>query len=90
MRMARVLLAAVAAVVLLVGGPPAAFAASPTQAGVVGLAQAPTAPGVDLQPPPTEAERDKAKNKIVVGVVAVVLLGIVIYGNRVRAKRRKG
>ncbi|GLZ38582.1 hypothetical protein [Actinokineospora sp. NBRC 105648] len=31
-----------------------------------------------------------AKSKLVVGITAAVLLGIVVYGNRVRAKRKKG
>ncbi|WP_157440555.1 hypothetical protein [Actinokineospora inagensis] len=64
-------------------------AATGVSAGVGAVALQPTAPSVDITPAPTQNDKDKAKNKLVVGVVAVVLLAIVIYGNRVRAKRRK-
>jgi hypothetical protein len=49
-----------------------------------------TAPtGPTITPPLTVDDVAKSKNKIIVGVSAAVLLGIVIYGHRLRAKRRK-
>ncbi|WP_436492189.1 hypothetical protein [Actinokineospora sp. HUAS TT18] len=47
---------------------------------------APTGPTLD---PATNNDAATSKKKLVIGVTAAVLLGIVIYGNRVRAKRRK-
>lgn len=47
----------------------------------------PTAPpGVDISP---EQESDRAKDKLVIGVITVVLLGIVILGRNAHNKRRK-
>ncbi|GLW95415.1 hypothetical protein [Actinokineospora globicatena] len=73
-------------------GPAAAqpvVARSVTSQSVTALAQEQTAPGVDLPQAPTEADKENAKSKIVVGVVAVLLLGAVVWGNRIRAKRKK-
>ena len=47
---------------------------------------APAGPTIDA---PSEADSAKSRNNLVVGVVAIVLLGIVVYGNRVRAKKKK-
>lgn len=47
-------------------------------------------PGPVLDPAETDkANSQKTKNKLVAGGVAVVLLGIVVWGRRIRAKKRK-
>jgi hypothetical protein len=48
-----------------------------------------TTPGPDVPTAPTVQDAQKSKNKLVLGVSAVVLLGIVILGHQARAKRRK-
>ena len=53
------------------------------------VAVQPAPPGPDIQPAPTEQDAASAKNRLVVGVAAVVLLGIVILGRRMRSKRQK-
>jgi len=92
------LLTMVLAVVLLLlagqFGPSGATAAASASAGGVGqLAQDPVTPsapaGPALDPAPTEGDRSVAQNKIIIGVVAAVLLGTVIMGNRIRSARRK-
>ncbi|EID53680.1 hypothetical protein [Saccharomonospora xinjiangensis] len=40
--------------------------------------------------PQTEAEAEKNRSKIVVGVIAAVLLGIVVWGRYLRSKKAKG
>ncbi len=40
--------------------------------------------------PQTEAEAEKNRSKIVVGVIAAVLLGLVAWGRYVRSKKAKG
>ncbi|SFW44001.1 hypothetical protein [Amycolatopsis australiensis] len=48
-------------------------------------------PGPVLDPAQTDkANSEKTKNKLIAGVVAVVLLAIVIWGRRIRSKRAKG
>ena len=48
-------------------------------------------PGPVLDPAQTDkANTEKTKNKLVAGLIAVVLLGIVIWGRRVRSKKAKG
>ena len=44
-------------------------------------------PGIPLGPAQTEADVQKSKRKLVVGVIAVVLLGIVVLGRRARKKK---
>jgi hypothetical protein len=47
-------------------------------------------PGPVLDPAETDkANSQKTKNKLVAGGVAVVLLGIVVWGRRIRTKKRK-
>ncbi|WP_424189524.1 hypothetical protein ACOBQX_13105 [Actinokineospora sp. G85] len=70
---------------LLVGAPLAASAAAAQPAPPA--TTAPAGPTIDT---PDEADAEKSRNNLVVGVAAIVLLGIVIYGNRVRAKKKKG
>ena len=49
------------------------------------------APGPVLDPAQTDkANTEKTKNKLVAGLVAVVLLGIVVWGRRIRSKKTKG
>ncbi|MGW5722598.1 hypothetical protein ACWEVP_40955 [Amycolatopsis sp. NPDC003865] len=82
------------------------FTASPASAGpvrpasvTVSVAHAPAAlvpvqtqpPGPVLDPAQTDkANSEKTKNKLIAGVVAVALLGIVIWGRRIRSKKAKG
>ena len=52
--------------------------------------KAPDAPnGPDLDQDQADADAQLAKRKLVIGVVALVLLVIVVWGHRVRSKRRK-
>ncbi|WP_290053529.1 hypothetical protein [Amycolatopsis solani] len=47
-------------------------------------------PGPVLDPAQTDkANTQKTKNKLIAGLIAVVLLGIVIYGRRIRSKKAK-
>ncbi|MEV6912270.1 hypothetical protein [Amycolatopsis sp. NPDC051071] len=79
---------------------PAAQAAAPsaipavspviTQAAAVHevLSQAP--PGPVLDPAETDkANSQETKNKVIAGIIAVVLLGLVILGRRARSKKKK-
>ena len=48
-----------------------------------------TAPaGPTIETPPTEQDAADSRQRLVIGVVAVVLLGIVILGHRARSKRK--
>ncbi|MDS0135218.1 MULTISPECIES: hypothetical protein [unclassified Amycolatopsis] len=48
-------------------------------------------PGPVLDPAQTDkANSEKTRNKLVAGLIAVVLLGIVIWGRKIRSKRAKG
>ncbi|MCG8919409.1 hypothetical protein L6E12_26900 [Actinokineospora sp. PR83] len=69
-------------VVFLLGAAPA---------GASTLAQPPTttAPAGPVIDAPSEADTAKSRNNLIIGAVAVVLLGIVVYGNRTRAKKKK-
>lgn len=84
MPVTRLLLGLMLSALVVLGAAPTAGAepwAQPTDT------VAPTGP--TLEPAPTEDDAARSKNKLVIGLTAAVLLGIVIYGNRVRAKRRK-
>ena len=74
-----VLLACVFAVLVTV---PASATAAP-----IAHVQAP--PGPNIPQAPTIQDAAQSKDKLVIGVVAIVLLGIVIYGHRLRSKRKK-
>ncbi|MBP2322762.1 hypothetical protein JOF56_003147 [Kibdelosporangium banguiense] len=51
--------------------------------------QTATAPaGPTIETPPTEQDAANSRQRLVIGVIAVVLLGIVILGHRARAKRK--
>ncbi|WP_181771690.1 hypothetical protein [Amycolatopsis pittospori] len=51
-------------------------------------AQAP--PGPVLDPAETDkANSEETKNKVIAGILAVVLLGLVILGRRARSKKKK-
>ncbi|TCO65573.1 hypothetical protein [Actinocrispum wychmicini] len=78
----KALLACVFALLMLV---PAQATAAPGRP--IGHVQAP--PGPDIPKAPTVDDAAQSKDKLVIGVVAVVLLGIVIYGHRLRSKRKK-
>ncbi|ONI85881.1 hypothetical protein ALI144C_12280 [Actinosynnema sp. ALI-1.44] len=52
--------------------------------------QATTAPsGPDISPAPTEQDSANSRQRLVIGIAAAVLLGIVILGHRARRKRAK-
>jgi hypothetical protein len=54
-------------------------------------AQTTVNPGPVLDPAQTDkANSEKTRNKLVAGLIAVVLLGIVIWGRKIRSKRAKG
>lgn len=46
-------------------------------------------PGPTIDPQ-TEADAEKDRSRLVVGISAAVLLGIVLWGRHVRKKRRQG
>ncbi|MEV6829764.1 hypothetical protein [Amycolatopsis sp. NPDC051102] len=48
-------------------------------------------PGPVLDPAQTDkANTEKTRNKLIAALIAVVLLGIVIWGRKIRSKRAKG
>ncbi len=54
-------------------------------------AQATAGPGPVLDPAQTDkANSEKTKNKLIAGLLAVVLLAIVIWGRKIRSKKAKG
>ncbi|EOD67196.1 hypothetical protein [Amycolatopsis vancoresmycina] len=54
-------------------------------------AQTTVNPGPVLDPAQTDkANTEKTRNKLIAGLIAVVLLGIVIWGRKIRSKRAKG
>jgi hypothetical protein len=80
----RALLACVFACLVLM--PVHVAAAAP--ADTIVLAQPGTAPpGPDIAPAPTTEDANRSKDRLIIGVAAVVLLGIVILGHRIRRKR---
>ncbi|PXY37453.1 hypothetical protein BA062_05875 [Prauserella flavalba] len=76
--------------VLILGVPSATASAAPATAQPV-VAAAPaltqTEPGPVLDPQ-NEADARNSRNKLVVGVAAAVLLGIVIWGRHIRSKKK--
>jgi hypothetical protein len=46
-------------------------------------------PGPSLNPPQTPGFSEDARQRVVIGVIVVVLLAIVWYGRRIRKKRQK-
>ncbi|WP_156754018.1 hypothetical protein [Actinokineospora pegani] len=70
---------------LLVGTPLAASAAAAQPAPPA--TTAPAGPTIDN---PDEADAARSRNNLVIGAIALVLLGVVIYGNRARAKKKGG
>jgi hypothetical protein len=82
----RVLLACV--FVCLVFVPVNAAVGAPV--GEIVLAQPGTAPpGPDIPPAQTTEDAAQSKDKLVIGVTALVLLAIVVFGHRLRSKRKK-
>lgn len=54
------------------------------------LTQTTANPGPVIDPAQTDkANSEKTKNKLIAGLIAVVLLGIVIWGRKIRSKRAK-
>jgi CubicO group peptidase (beta-lactamase class C family) len=81
-------------VVVLFAVPAAPALASPvavTAAAAPVAQQAPAPPpGPHIDPAENEkANAEKTKSKVVVGVIAVVLAGIVVWGRMIRRKRKK-
>ncbi|MFC5290430.1 hypothetical protein ACFPM7_25545 [Actinokineospora guangxiensis] len=63
-----------------------AVALGPVATEAVAQTTAPSGPTLN---PPTEQDSADSKQKVVIAVVAIALLGIVVYGNRVRHKKAK-
>jgi hypothetical protein len=82
-------------VVLFTASPAQAEPVRPVAVTVAHAGAAPVlaqtqAPGPVLDPAQTDkANTEKTKNKLVAGLVAVVLLGIVVWGRRIRSKKAK-
>jgi hypothetical protein len=69
---------------------PVAVTVAVAHAGAAPVLAQTQAPGPVLDPAQTDkANTEKTKNKLVAGLVAVVLLGIVIWGRRIRSKKTK-
>jgi hypothetical protein len=69
---------------------PVAVTVTVAHAGAAPVLAQTQAPGPVLDPAQTDkANTEKTKNKLVAGLVAVVLLGIVIWGRRIRSKKTK-
>jgi hypothetical protein len=69
---------------------PVAVTVTVAHAGAAPVLAQTQAPGPVLDPAQTDkANTEKTKNKLIAGLVAVVLLGIVIWGRRVRSKKAK-
>jgi hypothetical protein len=69
---------------------PVAVSVTVAHAGAAPVLAQTQAPGPVLDPAQTDkANSEKTKNKLVAGLVAVVLLGIVIWGRRIRSKKTK-
>jgi len=69
---------------------PVAVSVTVAHAGAAPVFAQTQAPGPVLDPAQTDkANTEKTKNKLVAGLVAVVLLGIVIWGRRIRSKKTK-
>ena len=97
--MTRLLVAAVLGLLVLVPGvaaaqelsaPPAAVAvhAAPTTTAPPAGTQT-TQPGVRIDQQQQEADAKQNQRKLVLGVISIVLVGIVLLGHSVRAKRKK-
>lgn len=70
---------------------PAAVAVTVAHGAAPVAAQSTPNPGPVLDPAQTDkANSEKTKNKLIAGLIAVVLLGIVIWGRRIRSKKAKG
>jgi hypothetical protein len=89
----RILVMALLALLVALPGGTAAMAAEPAGPAVTAGAQQPT-----VDPPPTappgptltpEQESAKSRQKLVIGIIAVILLAIVIVGRSARNKARK-
>jgi len=54
-----------------------------------GPTTATSAPTVELDPADTEADRQESRNKLIMGIISAVLVGIVIWGRSIRRKKAK-
>ncbi|KAA9148996.1 hypothetical protein FPZ12_044145 [Amycolatopsis acidicola] len=83
-------LSAPAAVAVAATPAPAVAVSAPVAGAAQPVVEQTTQPGPTIDPADNErANQQKTKSKIVVGVLAVVLAGIVIWGRSIRGKRRK-
>ncbi|MDQ7803811.1 hypothetical protein Q5425_08705 [Amycolatopsis sp. A133] len=70
---------------------PASVTVTVAHASVAPLPAQTQPPGPVLDPAQTDkANTEKTKNKLIAGLIAVVLLGIVIWGRKIRSKKAKG
>lgn len=73
----------------VVAHPPSAVAAPVHVVAPVAAQDDKTEPGPTLDPQ-TEADAEKSRSRLVVGTMAVVLLGVVLWGRYLRKKRGGG
>lgn len=85
--MVRAVVACVLVVLFVL--PAGAASAAPAELAPYAQQTGTAPPGPAIEPPPAEQEGASSRQRLVIGVAAVVLLGIVILGHRARAKRRK-
>lgn len=70
---------------------PAAVTVTVAHTGAAPVLTQTQAPGPVLDPAQTDkANAEKTKTKLIAGLVAVLLLGIVVWGRRIRSKKAKG
>lgn len=63
--------------------------AAPAQLAPYAQQTATAPPGPSIAPQPTAEEAASSRQRLVIGIAAVLLLGIVIVGHRARRKRAK-
>lgn len=83
----RAVVACVLVVLFLM--PVGAASAAPAELAPYAQQTATTPAGPEITPAPTEQDASDSRQRLVVGIVAIVLLGIVILGHRARSKRMK-
>lgn len=75
--------------VVLFSLPVGAATAAPVHLAPYAQQTATAPPGPSIDTPPTEQEAANSRQRLVIGIAAVVLLGIVVVGHRARRKRAK-
>ncbi|CAM3618721.1 hypothetical protein KIPE111705_17060 [Kibdelosporangium persicum] len=69
--------------------PVGAATAAPAQLAPYAQQTATAPPGPTIDTPPTEQDAANSRQRLVIGIAAIVLLGIVVLGHRARRKRAK-